>query len=267
VRGGLYRIVEALLHLASTHGVELRTRARVARIDRANGSPRRLVLEDGRDVPCDVVVMNGDPSHVSHLLGATSAPLAGPNRSLSGFVMLLGLRRRLSGVPHHSVYFSGDYRREFDDLFERSRFPADPTVYVNVPSAGDRSVAPAAGETMFIMANAPATGSAWTAEMTSTAERLVFDRLTRSGFADLSGDIVTKDLWTPARFETRYAAPGGAIYGTHSHGWRRAFLRPPNRDPKVRGLYYVGGSTHPGGGTPTVLMSARITADLIEADA
>jgi phytoene desaturase len=267
VRGGLYRIVEALLHLASTHGVELRTRARVERIDRANGSPSRLVLQGGRDVPCDVVVMNGDPSQVPPLLGSAAAPLPAPDRSLSGFVMLLGLRRRLTGAAHHSVHFSGDYKREFEDLFAHSRFPDEPTVYVNVPSVGDRSVAPAGGETMFIMANAPATGSAWTTDMTATAERLVFDRLARTGFPDLSGDIVTKDVWTPARFEGRYAAPGGAIYGTHSHGWRRAFLRPPNRDPRVKGLYYVGGSTHPGGGTPTVLMSARITAELIEADA
>jgi phytoene dehydrogenase-like protein len=53
------------------------------------------------------------------------------------------------------------------------------------------------------------------------------------------------------------------IYGTHSHGWRRAFLRPPNRHPRVRGLYHVGGSSHPGGGTPTVLLSAKITSELI----
>ena len=58
--------------------------------------------------------------------------------------------------------------------------------------------------------------------------------------------------------------PGGAIYGTHSHGWRKAFLRPPNKDRQYRGLYYVGGSTHPGGGTPTVLLSAQITVDLIQ---
>jgi phytoene dehydrogenase-like protein len=60
-----------------------------------------------------------------------------------------------------------------------------------------------------------------------------------------------------------YDMPGGAIYGPHSHGWRKAFFRPPNRDKRYRGLYYVGGSTHPGGGTPTVLMSARITSELI----
>jgi len=75
---------------------------------------------------------------------------------------------------------------------------------------------------------------------------------------------VVSDVWTPRRIASRYAMPGGAIYGTHSHGWRHAFLRPPNKDPRCQGLYYVGGSTHPGGGTPTVLLSAKITSELIE---
>jgi phytoene dehydrogenase-like protein len=76
--------------------------------------------------------------------------------------------------------------------------------------------------------------------------------------------IAVSDVWTPRRIGERYAMPGGAIYGTHSHGWRRAFLRPPNKDARYAGLYYVGGSTHPGGGTPTVLLSAKITCELIE---
>ena len=57
-------------------------------------------------------------------------------------------------------------------------------------------------------------------------------------------------------------APGGAIYGSSSNGARSAFLRPPNRAP-VRGLFLVGGSTHPGGGLPLVVLSARIVDRLI----
>ena len=62
----------------------------------------------------------------------------------------------------------------------------------------------------------------------------------------------------------RYLMPGGSIYGLNSHGWRHAFLRPPNKDRAIGGLYYVGGSSHPGGGTPTVLLSAKITSELIQ---
>jgi phytoene dehydrogenase-like protein len=114
------------------------------------------------------------------------------------------------------------------------------------------------------MANAPADAEAWDESQLAEARRRVFARLRRSGLPEIESFIAVCDVWTPARIHSRYAMPGGAIYGTHSHGWRHAFLRPPNRERQVKGLYRVGGSTHPGGGTPTVLLSAQITADLIE---
>ena len=264
VRGGLYRIVENLVQLCVARGVELRTDSRVISIARDNGRPSAVTLASGETVPADIVVMNGDTADVPALLGERGArPLATAERSMSGFVLLLGVRRELAGVPHHSIYFSADYAREFADLFDRRAFPADPTVYVNVPSRTDRSVVPGDGEAMFVMANAPADGEKWTEAMTVEATASVLARMRRGGFPLVEGDIVVRDTWTPARLASSYAAPGGAIYGTHSHGWRHAFMRPPNKDPKIAGLYYVGGSTHPGGGTPTVLMSAHITSDLI----
>ena len=42
-------------------------------------------------------------------------------------------------------------------------------------------------------------------------------------------------------------------------------MRPANRGAR-RGLYLVGGSSHPGGGLPLVTMSARIVDEMIEAD-
>lgn len=112
---------------------------------------------DNGMVPADVVVMNGDASCVSEMLGEKKGNGLPPGeRSLSGFVMLLGVKRTMPGLSHHAIYFSADYRREFSELFDERRFPNDPTVYVNAPSRSDRSVVPGCGETLFVMANAPA---------------------------------------------------------------------------------------------------------------
>ena len=139
------------------------------------------------------------------------------------------------------------------------------TVYINAPAATDPSVAPAGADAIFIMTNAPADGENWHESDTCAASKRVLEIVARSGLKlELDGPM---EVWDPGRFARDYLAPGGAIYGTHSHGWKRAFYRPPNRSPKVKGLYFVGGSTHPGGGTPTVLMSARIVSGMIEADA
>jgi diapolycopene oxygenase len=266
VTGGLYRIVEGLVSVAAALGVRLESGARVERIEQAGTRVHGVTLAGGRRMAADLVVLNADASSAASLLGEGGAEaLPQDARSLSGLVFLLALDRDLPQLPHHAVYFSADYRREFDDLFVRRRFPDEPTVYVNVPSRVDRTVAPATGgEVVFVMANAPATDAHLDPAAVTEARRRVFDRLRRGGFPDLEEIVAAQDVWTPERFAREYGAPGGAIYGTHSHGWRRAFLRPPNRDRTVRGLYYVGGSTHPGGGTPTVLMSARITANLVE---
>ncbi|MGA9769753.1 MAG: phytoene desaturase family protein [Blastocatellia bacterium] len=264
VKGGLYRIIESLVELAARAGVALLLNATVERITYEGKKATGVRLANGAHLPADVVVMNGDASAAPRLLGCEqSADLPPRERSLSGLVFLLGVRRRLPELAQHSVYFSADYEREFGELFDERVFPSDPTVYVNMPSQSDRSLVEGEGETLFVMANAPACDEDWTEEKITLARRRVFERLRQSGFPEIESDIVVRDTWTPNTIAARYMMPGGAIYGTHSHGWRRAFLRPPNKDARYGGLYYVGGSTHPGGGTPTVLLSAQITSELI----
>jgi phytoene desaturase len=266
VRGGLYRIVESLLALAKSLRVELLTNTKVVSLERAGERVTGVRLADNTRLQADVVVMNGDASDVPRLIGeARAQSLLEVHRSMSGLVFLFGVKRTLPELPHHSIYFSADYAREFDELFGQRRYPADPTVYVNAPSRTDHSVVPGAGEALFVMSNAPANdGDEWDEVQIDEARRRVLARLRQSGFPEFESEIVVSDMWTPKRIATRHSMPGGAIYGTHSHGWRKAFLRPPNKDRRYAGLYYVGGSTHPGGGTPTVLLSAQITSELIQ---
>lgn len=269
IKGGLYRLVESLTALAERAGVTLMTRARVERIEHDGRRINGVLLADNSRLAADAVVMNGDASMKGALLGLNKAATLAPQaRSLSGLVFLVGVKRTLPELSHHAVYFSRDYRHEFAQLFNKRQFPDDPTVYVSAPSRTDRSLVPdGVGETLFIMANAPANDGddEWTEAKMQEARTRVFARLKKGGFPDIEFDIAAvSDVWTPRRIGERYAMPGGAIYGTHSHGWRRAFLRPPNKDARFAGLYYVGGSTHPGGGTPTVLLSAKITSELVE---
>ncbi|MCB1221614.1 MAG: phytoene desaturase [Planctomycetales bacterium] len=265
-QGGLYSLVEALHALLLQYGVEIRCGASVSRIIQRNGGVAAVSLEDGMELDGDIVIFNGDSARLPMLLGESESP-AEDRRSMSGFVMLLGIDGKLPTQPHHSVYFSDNYSLEFDQLNGITNggpgFPEDPTVYVNMPSASDNTLAPPDCESLFIMANCPADDD-WNEEKTQRARRLVLQRLQRSGFPDITDRIRVEQLWTPACISSAYDMPGGAIYGQDSHGWRNTFLRPANRHRRVRGLYRVGGSSHPGGGTPTVLLSAAIVDRLVE---
>jgi phytoene desaturase len=264
IQGGLYAIVESLVGLARLRGITLMSASQVVAIEHENGRASAARLHDGMRIPADVVIMNGDAATTPALVGEP-APIDARSRSLSGFVLLFGTRQRPRNLGHHTVLFSRDYRAEFEDLFARREFPREPTIYVSAPAARDPSVAPAGGDAIFVMANAPAVSKSWTPRSVESASKLVNERLAREGLNPDCAEV--RDIWHPGRFASRYLAPGGAIYGTDSHGWKNAFFRPPNRSGRIPGLYFVGGSTHPGGGTPTVLLSAKITSDLVVCDA
>ena len=139
--------------------------------------------------------------------------------------------------------------------------PADePTIYACVPSVSDPTQAPPGHESWFLLVNAPA-GAA--VDRAAYQARLL--ELLAGYGTDLRDRLCFTETITPSDLADRYRAPGGAIYGTASNGRRAAFLRPANRGPR-RGLYLVGGSSHPGGGLPLVAISGRIVAELVGED-
>jgi phytoene desaturase len=275
VRGGLRRLGEAIRDRAEERGAEVRTGAAVTRLARA-GRRWHVALGDGEILHTDVVVANADAAHLYRDLLPARAARAPRRRlgratpSLSGFVLLLGLRGRTAGLAHHNVRFPADYDAEFDALFGDDPRPVeDPTLYIAAPD--DPSTAPRGHEAWFVLVNAPRQGQAgaagrrpvdWDAPGAATAyaDHLVGCLAARG--LDVADRIVERHTISPAELERRTRAVGGAIYGTSSNGPRSAFLRPANRSP-LRGLYLVGGSSHPGGGLPLVTLSARIVADLI----
>ncbi len=262
--GGLYRIVETIVAALQERGVRIERSAPVTAIVHHNGRVRGVCLDSGDRIEADVVAFNGDATTVNTLLGLPHT-WSIPERSMSAMVFLIGLKSRLpDDVHHHTIAFSSDYHREFEEIFEQRIFPHEPTVYLNVTSKTDPTTAPTGCETLFVMANAPALdGKPWNRDVPMVWER-VCSVLERRGIAIAESDIVVRSVWTPEEFERVYAMPGGSIYGLASHSYRTAFLRPALRHRRIRGLYFVGGSTHPGGGTPMVVLSSKLVMKLIE---
>lgn len=261
VEGGLRGIADALLERAHDLGVEVRLGADVARVETVAGRATGVRLADGERLRADVVVANADAAQVFGRLLPPAAARGARRRlgraapSFSGFALLLALDRPPPDQPHHHVLFAEDYDAEFDALFG-GRPVARPTVYVNAPD----------GAGWFVLVNAPrqdpTRGVDWDVPglVDSYADR-VLDLMAERGL-DVRDRVAQRAVVSPAELARRTATPGGAIYGSSSNGARAAFLRPANRSP-VPGLYLVGGSAHPGGGLPLVLLSARIVAGLV----
>jgi phytoene dehydrogenase-like protein len=253
VRGGLYAIVEALVDALRERGAALRLGTRVMAIDHAGGRVRGVVLEDGERLAADVVVWNGDALALDRLLGRV--PRRPAPRSLSGLALMLGLRGVSPGSVHHEIRFPASYDAEFDDVFA-GRVPQAPTLYLSTSRVSDPGEAPAHGENLFVLVNAPAGASD---AALATLEERVIDRL---GVRDR---IAVRARRTPADLERETGAVGGAIYGAAPHGRLAPLHRPGPEMPDVRGLLRVGGTVHPGGGLPLVMLGARTVAGLAQA--
>jgi phytoene desaturase len=269
VQGGLHQLAGALTDRVTSRGGTVRTGTDVVRIETAAGRVSGVRLADGGRLPADVVVANADARHVYRDLLPLPRLLRRVRRavpSLSGFVVLLGVRGRTPGLAHHNVLFPATYDQEFDAVFGDPAAPvADPTIYISCPD--DPAVRPDGHEAWFVLVNAPRHGRGpgavnWDSpELAGSYAGRLLGLLARRGLP-VTDRLLFSEVITPADLARRTRAPGGAIYGTSANGPRSAYLRPANRSP-VPGLFLVGGSAHPGGGLPLVALSAQIVAGLI----
>ena len=227
------------------------------------------MLADGQRIDADAVICNGDSNAVATGLfgdiGAAVKPTAPGERSLSALTWAALTVPEGFPLLRHSVFFSGDYRAEFDAL-KRGRLPTEPTVYVCAQDRADTDAAPSTPERLLCLVNAPATGDAGQPtpeEIARCAERTLH-QLRRCGLT-LRFDPPTTVTTAPAQFGTLFPATGGALYGPNAHGWAASFRRPGART-KLPGLYLAGGSTHPGPGVPMAALSGRLAASALMAD-
>ncbi len=278
LQGGVYTLAQALGKVAQELGVSIQTDCRVQRILVERGEARGVVVEDGHIVRSDVVIANSDvvTTHRDLLSPTVRSErlvrrLERLEPSCSGFVLMLGVDKQYTELAHHNIFFSVDYRAEFDDLFVRHVPQRNPTVYICASSRSDPTQAPAGHENLFVLVNAPylTEGSDWQRDASAYRERIldVLADYTQGGLGDLRKHIVCEAVLTPEDFQKKYGANQGSIYGLSSNQRMAPFTRPSNRSQEVRNLYFVGGSTHPGGGVPLVMLSGKIVAELVENDA
>jgi len=265
VKGGIHQIPKAIARLAESLGVRIFTGTEVRSLIVREGAVTGIKATD-ESFRADAVVSNADAVDTHRRL-LESSLYSDREPSCSGFVLLLGTRKKFDSLAHHNIFFSDDYRREFKDIFEDKRPAEDPTIYVCATSRTDVTQAPEGRENLFVLVNAPYTNDRTDWKMEAREYRnMIIKRLETAGLDDLTRAIEVERIITPSDFESKYNANRGSIYGLSSNGMMAAFKRVPNRSKDFANLYFVGGASHPGGGIPLVLLSAKMTAELLVDD-
>jgi phytoene desaturase len=264
--GGTGALVHGMVGLIRQQRGTLRCGAEVAEITVENGAATGVRLATGEHIAAQIVVSNADSAFTygkllpaQHRKRWTDRKLARARFSMGLFVWYFGTKRRYEDVAHHSILLGPRYRGLLRDIFHRKTLSKDFSLYLHRPTATDTSLAPGGCDGFYVLSPVPHLqgGIDWT----TTAEpyrQAIEDFLASTVLPNLGAELISSRVMTPLDFQTRLLSVHGAGFGLEPILTQSAWFRPHNRSEEVRNLYLVGAGTHPGGGVPGVLSSAKV---------
>jgi len=264
--GGTTAIVQGLVRLLEELGVEVRMNAAVEEIVVQGGKAVGVRTADGEMIPASVVVSNGDPSWTysrmiasRHRRKHTDARVGRTRQSMSLFVAYFGTRKQYPELAHHTIVLGDRYEPLLEDIFKHRVLADDFSLYLHAPTRTDPSLGPPGHETFYVLSPVPnnRSGVDWETMAEPYFERIA-ETLERRLLPGLRENIVTKRFLTPNDFERDLRSVDGAAFGPEPVLTQSAWFRYHNASPDVDGLFFVGAGTHPGGGVPGVLCSAKV---------
>ena len=269
---GMYSVVETLVDLARSAGVELRFGRGVSRIDTSLDQARGVTLDDGTRLDADVVIANADLPYVyERLLPDTELATAVARKqfSASAISFFWGLDKIYEVLGAHTLFLADDYRENFEYITREHSLPLNPSLYVHAPARLDPSMAPPGQETLTAIVPVGHLSGDGTQDWSALRDRArehVFRRLRTAGADDVAAHIKFEESYTPVSWSERHNLAKGATHGLSHKLTQMACFRPSNRHRRYRNLYFVGASTHPGTGVPMAMISGRLVAERIAAE-
>jgi phytoene desaturase len=283
--GGFTRVIESIADLARAEGVTIVTGAEVTRITvegrAATGVQYRGADGDTHTLTADIVVSAADLHHTETELLAPAQqtyPQSYWDRKVPGpsaLLLYLGVKGDLPQLEHHTLLFTKNWKKGFDAIFgSHPRIPAPASLYVCKPSGVDPDVAPDGTENLFVLVPIPADASlghggeqgAGDAKIEAVADLVIAQIAEWTGIPDLAERITVRRTVAPGDFADDLHAWRGTALGPAHTLRQSAFFRAGNKSKKVRGLYFVGGSTIPGIGLPMCLISAEVLLKRLRGD-
>ena len=263
---GMIRITESLMRQAVRLGVKFHFGQPVQRVEINNGTIQGVWV-DKNFTPAQIVVSDVDIHRFYSSLLPDSHRLAKimrEERSSSALIFYWGMKGTFAELDVHNIFFSASYKEEFEYLFIKKEVFDDPTVYIYISSKYRKEDAPEGFENWFVMINAPAdVGQDWE-EMVDHARYRILEKLERIMGQELRYCIVQEEVLSPLGIARQTGSVNGSIYGSSSNSRYASFNRHANFRKDIKGLYFVGGSVHPGGGIPLCLSSAFLVDGLVK---
>jgi diapolycopene oxygenase len=269
VKGGLFKLSEALEKLASEVGVKIETGAEITNVVKSDGLIDAIEINGSKIVEVDGIVSNMEVVPFYRFVSKESEKVVGKiehkfGPAASGFALHLGLNRTYDQLAHHNFFYSAHPKDHYNSIFKKAELFEDPTIYLVAAGKTDPSVAPEGHENIKILPHIPVVqDEPFTQEDYALYKDKILQKLERMGLTDIRKHIVTEELWTPETIQQMYYSNRGAIYGVDSHKRINRGFKNKKHSALYDNLYFVGGSVNPGGGMPMVVLSGQQVKDQI----
>ncbi|WRP08081.1 phytoene desaturase family protein [Rossellomorea aquimaris] len=270
--GGVNQLSKAMAKVVTEHGGSIHLGRGVKKLwveDR--NVVKGIITEDGEQVSADEVIINGDFAHVMSnlvedgvLKKYSKEKLKKKKYSCSTFMIYLGIDKQFD-LPHHSILFAEDYKKNVEEITETFTLPEDPSIYIQNASVTDKTLAPPGHSTLYILAPVPnnVSGIDWT-ENEQMFRNLVLDAVeSKTNLKNIREHIQVEKIISPHHWEVDFNIYQGATFNLGHQLTQMMALRPHNKFEELENCWLVGGGTHPGSGLPTILESARITTNML----
>lgn len=266
-KGGMGKIVSALVHLAESSGVKLHAGEEVTEIEVESGKVRGVKTRD-KKYAADIVIGASDLPHLqSNLLPEqyrdwNKSYWDNKTLGISALLLYLGINKKLKNAQHHTIYFSKDWKTNFDEIFVKKCLPTDPSMYMSIRSVTDTALVPKNSEEVFVLVPLGSKTRFSPDKLDQFSKKIETKVGHLLGF-DEKSEVKVKETFTPDDFSRDYHAFGGTALGLAHTLDQSLWWRPANKSHKVKGLYYTGQYTQPGVGVPMALISAELVAGMI----
>ena len=263
---GFYTLVQAMVNLAKSLGVNLYNDSTINNIFVENGKVKGVNI-NSKKFYCDLVLSGADYNHSEKLLepkyrrynesywkSRTFAP--------SALLFYIGIQKKLKNVSHHTLFFDKSFDRHAESIYDNPKWPDNPLLYANFPSISDSKMAPKGKEVCTILIPL-APGLRDSQKMRKHYYDLVINRLEKLTDQKIKKDILFYKSYCLNDFIKDYNSYKGNAYGLANTLFQTAFLKPKLKSKKVKNLYFTGQLTVPGPGVPPSIISGKIVSKLI----
>ncbi len=267
-KGGMHKIIEGMVSLAESMGVEFVYNAEVKDFGFQGKNIIEVHTKESIYRP-DVVVAGGDYHHIEQQLLPKKYRQYGEEywdkrvMAPSSLIFYLGIDKKLKNLLHHNLFFDTDFGKHAQEIYESPQWPEDPLFYVSAPSQTDPTVAPEGCENIFILIPV-APNLEDTTDIREKYYEMVMSRLEKLTGQEIRSHVVYKRSYAHRDFIGDYHAFKGNAYGLANTLMQTAVLKPGMKSSKVKNLYYTGQLTVPGPGVPPSLISGQVVAREIE---